>query len=68
MLSEIFSKKNNFIKDTIRILDEKSNECNFDLNFSGTTCVLLFILENKLICSNIGDSNCYLFHCSNEER
>ena len=68
MLSEIFSEKNNFIKDTIRILDEKSNECNFDLNFSGTTCVLLFILENKIVCSNIGDSSCYLFHCSNEER
>jgi len=68
LLSDIFSEKNNFIKDTIKILDEKSNECNFDLNFSGTTCVLLFILENKIICSNIGDSSCYLFHCSNEER
>ena len=68
MLSEIFSQNNNFIKDTIRILDEKSNECNFDLNFSGTTCVLLFILENKIVCSNIGDSSCYLFYCSNEER
>ena len=68
ILSEIFSEKNNFIKDTIRILDEKSNESNFDLNFSGTTCVLLFVLENKIICTNIGDSSCYLFHCSNKER
>ena len=68
LLNEIFSENNNFIKNTIKKLDEKSNECNFNLDLSGTTCVLLFILENKIICSNIGDSICYLFKCSNEDR
>jgi len=45
LLSDIFSEKNNFIKDTIRILDERSNECNFGLNFNRTICVLSIILK-----------------------
>ena len=68
VLKEVFSEKNKFIENTINKLVEKSNECNFNLDFSGTTCSLLFILEDKIICSNIGDSQCVLFHCSNEER
>ena len=68
VLKEVFSEKNKFIENTINKLVEKSNECNFNLDFSGTTCSLLFILEDKIICSNIGDSECVLFHCSNEER
>ena len=68
LLKEVFSENNKFIENTINKLVEKSNECNFNLDFSGTTCCLLFILEDKIICSNIGDSQCVLFHCSNEER
>ena len=68
VLTEIFSDKNNFVENTIKKLVEKSNECNFNLDLSGTTCVLLFILGNKLICSNIGDSECVVFNCSNQER
>ena len=68
VLQDIFSEKNNFVENTIKTLVEKSNECNFNLELSGTTCVLLFILDNKLICSNIGDSQCVVFNCSNEER
>jgi serine/threonine protein phosphatase PrpC len=67
-LTKIFSDKNNFVENTIKKLVEKANECNFNLEFSGTTCVLLFILGNKLICSNIGDSQCVVFNCSNEDR
>ena len=67
LLSSLFSNED-FIKKIISELDMKANECNFDLQFSGTTCLLLFILNNKLICSNIGDSICVLFNCSNEER
>ena len=66
-ISEIF-ENNNFIENTINKLVEKSNECNFNLDFSGTTCTLLFLIENKIICSNIGDSQCVLFNCSNQDR
>lgn len=31
-----------------------------DANFSGTTCVMLFMLGHKLICSNVGDSRCIM--------
>ena len=67
LISNLFSN-DNFIKKIIREIDMKANECNFDLQFSGTTCLLLFILNNTLICSNIGDSMCVLFNCSNEDR
>ena len=66
-ISEIF-ENNNFIENTINKLVEKSNECNFNLDLSGTTCTLLFLIENKIICSNIGDSQCVLFNCSNQDR
>ena len=68
VLNEVFLEKNCFIENTIKKLVEKVNESNFNLELSGTTCVLLFILENKIICSNIGDSQCVLFYCSNEDR
>ena len=67
LLSSLFSN-DDFIKKIISELDMKANECNFDLQFSGTTCLLLFIFNNTLICSNIGDSICVLFNCSNEDR
>lgn len=67
LLSSLFSKED-FIKKIISELELKSNECDFDLQFSGTTCLLLFILNDTLICSNIGDSICVLFNCSNEDR
>ena len=34
---------------------------------SGSTSALLFLINETLICSNIGDSQCYLFNCSNED-
>ena len=68
VLNEVFLEKNGFIENTIKKLVEKVNESNFNLELSGTTCALLFILENKIICSNIGDSQCVLFYCSNEDR
>ena len=67
LLSNLFSKED-FIRKIISELDLKANECNFDLQFSGTTCLLLFIINDKLICSNIGDSICVLFNCSDEDR
>ena len=32
----------------------------FDVHFSGTTCVMIYQIANKLICSNIGDSRAIL--------
>ena len=69
LLSNLFLEENfNFIKNIIQEIDMKVNECNFDIQLSGTTCLLLFIFNNQIICSNIGDSQCFLYHCSNEDR
>ena len=67
LISKLFSNED-FIRKIIAELDLKANESNFDLQFSGTTCLLLFLFEDYIICSNIGDSICVLFNCSNEDR
>ena len=67
LISKLFSNED-FIRKIITELDLKANESNFDLQFSGTTCLLLFLFEDYIICSNIGDSMCVLFNCSNEDR
>ena len=67
LISNLFSKED-FIKKIIKELDFKANESNFDLQFSGSTCLLLFLFNDEIICSNIGDSMCVLFNCSNEDR
>ena len=67
LISKLLSNED-FIRKIIAELDLKANESNFDLQFSGTTCLLLFLFEDYIICSNIGDSMCVLFNCSNEDR
>ena len=67
LISKLFSN-DDFIKKIVTELDLKANEANFDLQFSGTTCLLLFLFNDNIICSNIGDSMCVLFNCSDEER
>ena len=63
-------QKNNFqkIKDFYQTLDESlsSIEVHFDSNFSGSTCIILFQLGNKLISSNVGDSRAILIKSNKE--
>ena len=51
-------KQNNYriIKQSFISIDYNIRNCNFDVNDSGTTCVLLIILGTHLICANVGDS------------
>lgn len=50
--------KNNFqiIKQAFLSTDQQLKNCNFDINHSGTTCILIIILGYHLICANVGDS------------
>ena len=67
-INKIFEEKNEtIIKQCQNNLDLDINAVNFDIFRSGTTAVLLFITNELLICSNIGDSQCYLFNCSNDD-
>ena len=62
-------KKNNFsiIKDIYQKADKKLLNQNFNSNFSGSTCVIVFQIGNKLICSNVGDSRAILIYTSEED-
>ena len=57
-----------FIKKSIKFCEKKLHEENINIKFSGSTCVLLFVINDKLICSNIGDSRCLLFKCSEDDK
>jgi serine/threonine protein phosphatase PrpC len=37
----------------------------YEVNFSGTTCVIAIILKNKLIIANAGDSRAVLYFENN---
>jgi serine/threonine protein phosphatase PrpC len=62
-------KKNNFsiIKDIYQEIDNELLNQNFNSNFSGTTCIIVFQIGDKLICSNIGDSRAILIYTSKIE-
>ena len=61
-------KKNNYsiIKDIYQKADKKLLNQNFNSNFSGSTCVIVFQIGNNLICSNVGDSRAILIYTSEE--
>lgn len=40
---------------------------NIDIKFSGTTTCLTYIHENKIYCSNLGDSRAVIFSRNGEE-
>jgi len=68
--NKIFLEKSQqIIRESIKELDTNltTTKINFDILHSGSTSVLLFLIDETLICSNIGDSQCYLFNCSNED-
>lgn len=39
---------------------ELMNNAKYDVNFSGTTANVLFLIQNKVICANCGDSRAFL--------
>ena len=55
-------KKNNYeiIKNFYKITNNELYDQKFDVHFSGTTCVLVFKIGKKIICSNVGDSRAIL--------
>ena len=58
----------NFIKKSVRYCEKKLKDKEYDLKFTGSTCVMLFLFYDKLICSNIGNSRCILFKCTENDK
>ena len=68
-LSEIYSLliKDNYslIKKVYQKVDKELSKQNFNANFSGSTCVIVFQIGNNLISANIGDSRAILIQSEN---
>ncbi len=48
------------LKNSFSLAESGISMSKYDVNFSGSTCIMLFLLENKLICANAGDSRAIL--------
>ena len=70
-LEEIYSllKEDDFniIKTIYQKTDKELQEQNFNSNFSGSTCVIVFQVGEKIICANVGDSRAILVYSSKIE-
>ena len=68
-ITDIFLKNNEqVIKSASTKIDKDiSSSLNCDISQSGSTSVMLFVINDTLICSNIGDSQCFIFNCSSED-
>jgi serine/threonine protein phosphatase PrpC len=68
-ITNIFLKNyTTILKNTSQKIDEDLNtSITYDISQSGTTSVMLFLLYDQLICSNIGDSQCFIFNCDSED-
>ena len=53
------------IKNFYQKVSDELYESVFDIHFSGTTCTIIFKLQNKIICSNVGDSRAILYKKNN---
>ena len=61
-------KKNEFdiLKRVFRHVERDiSKSSDIDANFSGTTCVMVFQVGERLICANVGDSRAILVKGNN---
>ncbi len=73
--SKINNENKIFLENYEQIIKKQQNDLDiklnskkkFDISQSGSTCLLLFVTNETLICSNVGDSECYLFNCSKED-
>ena len=61
-------KKQNLIKKSIFKLEKELYNKNFNIAFSGSTLLTLFILDDFLVCCCVGDSKCLLFKESINEQ
>ena len=70
-LSEIYNefKKDDYslIKKIYRSTDNVLLKQDFNSNFSGTTCVIVFQIGNSLITANVGDSRAILINTDNPQ-
>jgi serine/threonine protein phosphatase PrpC len=60
MYENLRSNDYEIIRNFYKKVNDELYNTKFDVHFSGTTCVLVFRIGKKLICSNVGDSRAVL--------
>ncbi len=67
-IETIFSKlkENSFevIRNSFFVVEDELSVAKFDVQLSGSTTVIVFVLGNKILCSNAGDSRAMLVNSS----
>ena len=68
-IATIFAENHEkIIKKCSSELDKEINiKINYDISQSGSTSIMIFLINDTLICSNVGDSQCFLFNCSSDD-
>ena len=66
---KLSTKKHHAITSFFNNLNhDLQRKAKFDVHFSGTTCVCVFQLHKKIICSNIGDSRAIVIYCDSKSK
>lgn len=65
ILERLKENKFELIKESFLLCEEAVSMSSYEVNFSGTTCVIAILLKNKLIIANAGDSRAVLFFQNN---
>ena len=62
---------NNYVniinKCSLELDQEINTKISYEASLSGATSVMIYLIDDTLICSNVGDSQCFLFNCSEED-
>ena len=62
LIKKIFTENDfYFIKKSVKYCEKKLKDKKYNLKFAGSSCLMLFLLDDRIICSNIGNSRCVLF-------
>ncbi len=48
------------IKNSFQLAEASFAQSKYDMNFSGSTCICVFIIEDRIMCANCGDSRAIL--------
>jgi len=62
-------KENNFeiIRNSFFLAEDEISVAKFDTQFSGSTTVIVFLLGNRILCANAGDSRAIMVYESTKK-
>jgi serine/threonine protein phosphatase PrpC len=62
-------KENNseIIRNSFFLAEDEISMAKFDAQFSGSTTVMVFVIGNKILCANAGDSRAIMI-CENNKK